>query len=145
MGSVNFNVGFNDKVRDDLGFKAKDIEIPVKINENNYDIGQLTDSEAIYNSISNIFHWYKGERILNPEFGNPLLEYIYEPINERTSKNIAIAMKNAIELWEPRVELQLVEVTPNPDAQEYVISIRYSVPVLDLYNLDYNKTIYVGE
>lgn len=145
MGSVNFNVGFNDNVRDDLGFKSKDIDIPVKLNDNNYDIAQLTDTDSILNGINNIFHWYKGERILNPEFGNPLLEYVYEPINERTSKNIAVAMKNAIELWEPRVSLDMVQVTPNPDTQEYHVVVKYSVPILDTYNLEYNKTIYVGD
>lgn len=141
MGSVNFNVGFLEQKIDRKGYKFKDFDIPVGINNNNYDIKALKDLNCIKNSIDNIFHWFRGERILNPLFGNPILEFIYEPINDDTSRKIGVAIKNAIESWDYRIIIQNMSVIPNEDQNQYNIEIVYDVPIMDLREVNYSKTV----
>lgn len=145
MGSLNFNVGFRKEKRDVTGFKLKDITLPIQINSNNYDIKAEYDLNAIKNSLHNMFSWYKGERILNPNFGNPLIEYIYEPINSNTAKQISVAITNNITAWDSRIQIKKVDVIANPDANQYNINIYYDIPLLKLYNLEYNKLVTIEE
>ena len=145
MASIDFNVGFLDNERDELGFKIKDLTVAVEINKNNYDIKDNLDLDAIRSNIGNIFHWMKGERILNPLFGNPIMEYIYEPIVPDTAKRIGAAISNAIQTWEPRVSIKNMNVNPDPDNNQYDITVYYDVPILNLYSLEYNKLITLEE
>ena len=145
MGSINFNVGFRGEKRDTLGYKVKDIAIPIEINQNNYDIKANFDLNAIKESLHNIFQWFKGERILNPEFGNPLIEYIYEPINNKTAQQISVALKNSITTWDGRIVIKQLSVEADPDSNQYNIILYYDVPILDLYNLDYKKLVTIEE
>ena len=45
-------------------------------------IARDVNVRAVMNSIRNIFTWFPGERILNPEFGQRLQQYLYEGITE---------------------------------------------------------------
>lgn len=141
MGSINYNVGYIEEQRNERGYKLKDISIPIKINRNNYDIQAEFDLQAVEQSIHNIFHWYRGERILNQEFGNPLIQYIYEPINEDTSRKIGASLKNALNAWDGRINVIEVRVIPYEDDNQYDITVLYDVPILNLYSMDYNKLV----
>jgi phage baseplate assembly protein W len=141
MGSIVFNAGFNQELRDENGFKFKDLDVPVKIDEVNFDLKPLIDLNSIRNSIRAIFSWRKGERVLNPEFGNPLYEYIGEPMNEETSKNIGNALITALNKWEPRVSVIKIQVDANEDQNEYRITLTYSVPSMDIEPQTYSNVV----
>ena len=140
MASINFNIGFTLETQDQ-GFKYKDLGMSIRKKENNFDLEELTDLNAIKNGFQNIFTWEKGERILNPEFGNPFTEFLYEPVNERTAKNIGAAVKSAILTWEPRVTIESVEVLSDPDANEYRIEVVYKIPSLNINPLTYSMVV----
>ena len=57
-----------------------------------------------------------GERVMVPEFGSRLPELLFEPIDEITVALARVYVIEAIEKWEPRVELNEVAVTINPDS-----------------------------
>jgi phage baseplate assembly protein W len=132
MASINFNAGYNFNKRDELGFKYKDISVPISRDPNNYDLAANFDLQAIKQSLRNIFDWSPGERILNPEFGNPLLEFMYEPINAETAQRIASSLRRSIGLWEPRVRIENLKILPKPDDNEYYIELTYSIPSLKI-------------
>lgn len=137
MAAIIFNVGDNLKTRNENGFKYKDIAIPIKREKNNYDLKANIDVDAINGAFKNIFDWNPGERIINPEFGNPILEFMYEPINSDTANRIGNAINSAIEKWEPRVEIVKTQITPNEDANEYYIEINYTIKALNLDPITY--------
>ena len=58
---------------------------------------------AVQNSLDNIFSWIPGERIINPEFGTKLHEYLYEGITQYNEEMIVAEIKSCIARWEPRV------------------------------------------
>ena len=118
--------------------------MPIVKDKSGFDLQAKYDLDAIRNSISNIFNWKKGERILNPEFGNPLEEYLYETINPMTARSIGAAFKNAIVLWEPRVVVNNINVIANEDSNEYRIVVTISVPTLNINSITYDYVLPVG-
>ena len=96
----------------------------------NRNIKVAVDYEAIQNSINNMFLFAKGERIIQPEFGNSLYEYLYEPVNELTAKKLGKAVVKMIEDWEPRVNILNVDVQAYPDDNLFYISVTYTIPAL---------------
>lgn len=88
------------------------------------DILVVGDS-AINSSIENILGTIKGERVFNPEFGSKVGNLLFDPINENTAERIFLELTNAIELWEPRIRVDMEEsyVIPLEDENMYQVLI----------------------
>lgn len=102
------------------------------------------DLSAIKNSIRNIFSWRPGERILNPEFGNTLYEYLYAPINGILYENVKANLIKMINTYEPRVRIDNILVDESNDAVDnnsVPIQVIYSVPDLNIMSVRENITI----
>jgi len=130
MASININLGFASQDKD-KGYKYKDVSLPLTLDIKR-DFVELNDISSIINGITNIFQWRKGERVLEPEFGNNLHQYLYDPINNITAKNIGNELSVLIQRWEPRVKIENIIITPNTDANEYHIEFIYSIPSLTI-------------
>ncbi len=83
------------------------------------------DLEAIKNSVRNIFSTRKGQKLLTPEFGSSLEQYLFEPITEIYARAIGDDILTSLEKYEPRIEVLKVLVLPNPDQSQYNISVAY--------------------
>ncbi len=83
------------------------------------------DIEAIKNSIRNIFTTRKGQKILNPEFGSSLEQYLFQPVNEIYGRAIGQEIYDTIQVYEPRIEVTKVKIDPFPDENTYKISVAY--------------------
>ena len=90
------------------------------------DIAVDHDIEAIKNSIRNIFTTRKGQKILNPEFGSSLEQYLFEPVNQIYGRAIGQEIYDSIVTYEPRVDVTKVKVDPYPDEYAYKISVAYN-------------------
>ena len=96
--------------------------------------------------MKNIFTWIPGERILNPEFGSRLKQYLYQGIIPETSEQIVAEIRHCISEWEPRVNLvDVVDVSTTDDHEDNTIhlEIRYTIPELSdeqyTYSFYYNR------
>lgn len=85
------------------------------------------NGDAVADSIRNIVKTVPGERVNNPSFGCDLLRYLFEPLDERTAEMIASEIHYKIEMEEPRVKIVRVTVTPDYDAQSYVVSVNFYI------------------
>ena len=129
MGSINFKLDINSEVKED-GFIYKDFNINMNVPENLKDFAQAEDMDAIRQGIKNMFNWKLGQRILEPEFGNSLYNYLYEPINELTLNAIKADIMNMFSRWEPRVNIVKVDIDSNPDQHEIYVAVQYTVPTI---------------
>ena len=69
-----------------------------------------------------------GERPMRPEFGCRLQEFVFAPADATTAGLIAYEVRVALERWEPRVRLEEVVVTADPDdASTLWIDVRYTI------------------
>jgi len=69
-----------------------------------------------------------GERQMRPEFGCRLAEHVFAPANASTAGQIAYDVREALERWEPRIELLDVEVSFDAvEAGTLYIDVRYAI------------------
>lgn len=69
-----------------------------------------------------------GERPMRPEFGCALNEFVFAPIDATTAGRVAFEVRLSLERWEPRVEIDSVDVY-NDDATPttLLIDITYRI------------------
>jgi phage baseplate assembly protein W len=73
-----------------------------------------TDIKAIKNSIRNIFRTKKGQKLLSPDFGCSLEQFLFEKVSEFGANIIGNAINDAIVQYEPRVEVIKIFVETQP-------------------------------
>ncbi len=86
---------------------AYDIDKDVK------EIGEVSNENAINNSIENILLTGYGERIFLPYFGSPLGLVVFESLNNVNGEKILDEILNAIKRWETRITIIEREVELN--------------------------------
>ena len=70
----------------------------------------------------------QGERVMRPEFGSSIHEFVFAPNNATTAGLIAYHVQEALVRWEPRIEVTDVDVQPDPlDGSRVLINIVYRV------------------
>lgn len=84
--------------------------------------------EDIKEAIWIILGTAKGERVMRPDFGCGIHDFVFAPINTATVNLVENAVREALTLWEPRIELTKVEVsTEQADEGKLIVSIDYRV------------------
>ncbi|MBD1909763.1 MULTISPECIES: GPW/gp25 family protein [unclassified Leptolyngbya] len=66
-----------------------------------------------------------GERVYRPAFGSRLSELMYEPLNLQTLLQIRLYVEEALQMWEPRINLRGVQTEPDPIRGKVNITISY--------------------
>lgn len=94
------------------------------------DLNVSYDVNAIKNSVANIFSTKKNEKILNPEFGIRLEDYLFEPVSDTTAAAIANELTDTLRRFEPRVQIVSLQVIPYPDQYLYEINLQLTIPTL---------------
>lgn len=108
-------------------FIGKGIAFPMRIDHTG-SIALVGGPEDIDRSIAMVLSTAKGERLMRPEFGCAIWDQLFEPINANTLGLMAQAVRESISQWEPRVELEDVTTSADPDGQGKVnIDITYRV------------------
>ncbi|MET0144919.1 MAG: GPW/gp25 family protein [Ilumatobacteraceae bacterium] len=69
-----------------------------------------------------------GERVMRPQFGCRIWDLLFEPINANTLGLMAEAVRDTVSQWEPRVDLEDLDIEPDPD-QPGKVMIRMSYRV----------------
>jgi|GEM_PF-152525 len=69
-----------------------------------------------------------GERPMRPEFGSRISEHVFGPANAATAGQLAYEVRVALERWEPRVDVEDVEVGfDEVDAGVLYLDVRYRI------------------
>ena len=70
----------------------------------------------------------KSHRVMRPEFGSRLHELVFAP-NDANTTGLAVSyVEEALRMWEPRIELQRVQASADPQSPErLLIHIEYQV------------------
>jgi uncharacterized protein len=97
------------------------------------------EEEKIAQSIRIILGTGPGERLMHPDFGCGIHNYVFAPNNVRTAGLIRFHVEDSLNRWEPRIDLEDVQVQADPgDAAVILISITYRVKSTDSrYNMVY--------
>jgi len=112
---------------------------PVELKQEIGEIAPASDEEKIDESIRIILGTAPGERLMRPDFGCGIHDYVFAPNNVRTTGLIRYHVEEALNRWEPRIDLQEVSVEAGSDNPSVIlISISYRVKSTDSrYNMVY--------
>jgi phage baseplate assembly protein W len=95
--------------------------------------------ERIRESIWIVLDTAPGERLMRPDFGCGIYQYVFAPNTMRTAGLVRFQVEEALNRWEPRIDLQEVQVEPDPDEPTLLlINIEYKLKATDSrFNLVY--------
>ena len=68
-----------------------------------------------------------GERYLNPTFGAPLRNLLFENINQETSTRVEDEVRRGLVEYFPRVIPTQLEVQASPDTNTVTLALRYAI------------------
>ncbi len=109
-----------------IDFLGKGWKFPVALKE-----GKIASSEgedSIRESIRIILGTSRGERVMRPDFGCGIDELVFAPNDTATATLIAVNITEALEKWEPRIEVLNVNAVPDEEeGNKLNINIEYMV------------------
>jgi len=100
---------------------------------------QLTsEAQKVKESIWIILRTGIGERVYRPNFGSRLSELTFAPLNNDTLLQIRLYVREALEVWEPRIIVEEVLTEPDPVRGKVNININYRLKTLpDIHSFVY--------
>jgi phage baseplate assembly protein W len=91
-------------------------------------IALSSHEQEIEESIRLILGTAYGERPMRPEFGCRVHDFVFAPADATTAGRIAFEVRASLLRWEPRIDVEEVEVAPDPDdPATLLIDVRYSI------------------
>jgi hypothetical protein len=70
----------------------------------------------------------KGERVMRPEFGCGIHDFVFSVVNTSTLALIETSVREALTFWEPRIEVTDVKIsTDRVNVGQLIINIDYKV------------------
>lgn len=129
----------------DQGYLYKDVSFDLNLqntlggelfrSNDNTDLRSLYDSNAILTSLKNILTTSPGEKLLNPQFGLDLRDYLFESVTETKAFFIGQDILLGLAAQEPRVTLDEITVIAIPEDSSYEITLSLSIPTLKVYEI----------
>jgi len=105
----------------------KDISMTFQSNPLNDDLIAIKNENAIARSLRNIVFTLPGEKFFNQSFGSRITESLFENIDEITATVIADEIRESINIYEPRVGLDDVNVYPDYENNGFDVVIIYDI------------------
>jgi phage baseplate assembly protein W len=95
--------------------------------------------EDVQQAIHIILGTDRGERLMRPDFGAGLQDFVFSPVTFTTTEQVRVRVQEALVDWEPRIEIVEVKVEASaPLRSRLDITIRYRVRATNtLHNLVY--------
>src|SRR6185436_4363254 len=95
------------------------------------DGGQIAlsaDAESIREAIWIILATARGERQMRPDFGCGIHDLVFATGSAETAGRVTTDVREALILWEPRIDVENVDVTSDPaEPSRLLIQIAYRV------------------
>lgn len=91
-------------------------------------LAMVEDTTNIEDAIRVIVATAPGERPMRPAFGCRIHDHVFSPINEATIGTIAFEVERAITRWDPRVDVEAVDVYVDEDTEGLLyIDVTYRI------------------
>lgn len=120
-------------------FLGKGVGFPVTV-ENNGALSEAAYEESIRQSVWIILGTAKGERVMRPNFGCGIYDLVFEVNSPSTVGKVSQAVREALLLFEPRIDVLDVQVgsVSDSEGEKLLINIDYQVRATNnVFNLVY--------
>jgi phage baseplate assembly protein W len=104
---------------------GRGLALPLSPNEEGR-LVQAEGPEKVRQAIFIILDTEQGERLMLPEFGCGLRQFLMQPNNATTRADIERAVSLALQRWEPRIRVSQVDVTAGDEPSLVLVEIQYA-------------------
>lgn len=120
-------------------FLGRGWAFPPKLSNSDRQVALVTDDTDIRQAIQIIVMTVPGERVMHPDFGCRIHELVFAPANDQTAAVAERYVREAIERWEPRINVRAIHIDPQPGADGHLaIEVKYEIKgTHDVRNLVY--------
>lgn len=103
--------------------KYKDFDLSFMEHPQSGDVQKKIDLNSVRQSLKNLLMTMPGERPFNPYLGTELYRLLFEPMDPITISAIDQTIERTIQNYEPRINLDLIQIVPAPDENSISITI----------------------
>jgi uncharacterized protein len=105
---------------------------PPEFNIDTMQVELVSDVKDIEESLNILLSTSLGERVMQPQYGCNLADYLFEALDSTLIGYIKDRVQNSIMFYEPRINVESINVTPDdsPELLEghFTIAIEYTIP-----------------
>ena len=105
----------------------KDVALSFSRNPLTGDINILKDEASIKSSVKNIILTKPGEKLFEPLFGSEVTDLLFEPFDFIIQDRMENEIRTSLELYEPRIELEEVNVNWIDSSYELEVTLQYKI------------------
>ncbi len=105
----------------------KDIDLNFLRHPDTDDVTKVLDVNAVKQSVMLLINTYFGERLFRPEMGSAVPRIMFEPIDPITTEVLKRSIEQVLQNHEPRVSVDLIEVTPKEDDNAYYVYLQVNI------------------
>lgn len=105
----------------------KDLSIAFGAHPVTGDVVTKKDVAAIRQSIANLLYTRKSERPFQSQIGTKLLNLLFEPMNAITAGLIATEIRSVINVYEPRVSIENINVVADFDKNGFSVLLSFII------------------
>ena len=110
-----------------MEFVGSGIAFPMRVAPSG-GIALVSREREIEEAIRLILGTSPGERPMRPEFGSRIAEHVFGPANASTAGQLAYEIRVALERWEPRIDVEDVEVSfDSVDTGVLYLDVQYRI------------------
>jgi len=108
-------------------FLGSGFAFPLSVDPTTGQINMASNEDSIKQSIFIILNTRKGERVMRPDFGCSIHDYVFASMSYFNLNRMQESVLDALTLWEPRIRDVKVEVVPSEEEGRLEVNISYVV------------------
>lgn len=105
------------------------------------DLKTSVDEGAVMNSLKNLFNTIPGQKLLDPTYGLNLSEWLFNPASETVARSIGETIQSGVERYEPRVNIDHIDIIVNMEQNQYEIELIMTIPSLNIITKSYKAIL----
>ena len=112
---------------DSKSFLGRGFAFPFRVEAGTGKVAMVSHEEDIRQSVELILHTYRGERVMRPDFGARVQDYLFAENTKETGFALENEIRQALIDWEPRIDNSEVEAHADGTRASLTVSISYRV------------------
>ena len=109
-------------------FLGRGLKFPLQVDPKTGQFSLVEEDEDIRESIGIILRTVRGERVMRPDFGTDIMEYLFSPANSAMQDNLSFEVQEDLLYQEPRI--RDVEVTVRqPEGPDGTVTVEVGYTV----------------
>ncbi|MEV6923688.1 GPW/gp25 family protein [Dactylosporangium sp. NPDC051485] len=110
------------------GFLGSGWAFPIRLAGDGTILRSPEPDGAVDDAIRMILSTTPGERVMRPDYGCTISEYVFGLVDSGTTGQISQAVREALAEWEPRIDVVDVTTTQDPqDPRRLSVAITYQI------------------